>query len=151
LNKSVSANNFIQPSGYIYLVKQNTIYISGIVSLTGKVIEHTEGYRAEKMEVKKLIWVEDDDKYELSYIDEKEENKKEKEDTKLWLGTSPNINVTNTADITGATLNIISTFSQLLGKPTKKFKKEQIIKSLQDYYKVPVIYYKDYLEKELLK
>lgn len=116
----------------------NILYIGGIAEFTGMIIEHENGYRAEKAKIKKLLWNYDNDLYSFKV----EFNK-----------------------IT--TINVFSDLSEqqyLTGKEmlqqewaymkcnyglNKTFTKDEIIKSLQDYYGVEIEYYKDYFERKL--
>lgn len=158
-------------------------YFCGIVEFTGKVIEHSIGYRAEKAEIKKLIWCRDEDKISLSYEDkdekikekeEKEKEKKEKEEKEKeekksnkkenQIGGIINdphnpisVSLSFPNSFYQSMQNIQNTFQGFnfgVGwtmKPSKIFNKDKILKQISDYYQVPIIYYKDYLEKELLK
>lgn len=151
----------------------SNISLYGIVELTGKVIEHSEGYRAEKAEVKKLIWVDERNKIDIIYENKDKKDKQEEKENKD--------NITNTCNgwrfyiqqqtTQSRQLQVRSGYSSPnlpLSSQTqpphnfgidwgfsttlsKTFPKDKIIKSLTDYYQVPIIYYKDYLEKELLK
>jgi len=165
----------------------SNISLYGIVELTGRVIEHSEGYRAEKAEIKKLFWADERDKLNISYEDKDKKVKEKKEENKAKNNNIPPKSLTPIMTATAA--SIFNNYNQHLQQqvqmqaqqqaqlqtqrqqynirglsPTsfisddlnetrdiKDFTKEQIIKSLQDYYQVPIIYYKDYLEKELLK
>ena len=179
---------------FIYqLLNSNDLnYFCGLVELTGKVIEHSSGYRAEKAEIKKLIWCKDEDKISLSYEDkdkkevketEKEEEKDNQIRAKMHNGFNPNsVNNISSAPILGVAQNLLAqsiqqapqtVFQRAIQQaqqisatsfnlnsscsywakipPVEIFTKNQILKQISEYYQVPIIYYKDYLEKELLK
>jgi len=115
----------------------NTLYISGVAEFTGTVIEHENGYRAEKAKIKKLLWIYDKDFYNFD------------------------IESNNVTAINGLSIlpeqQYLSRKEAYLRIPymefnhtsNKTFTKDKIIKSLQDYYGVEIEYYKDYFERKL--
>jgi len=157
---------------FIDYIKRLEEPIAGEVEATGRVIEHRDGYRAEKAKIKKLILCFDNElsircteKPKRKKIKKKEKNEEEQL-MRTWY------------EAMQQALAQQSAFQQTLGvyqhqqtpQPSPQppfnsswwgsgslessigtFKEEDIIKSLQSYYKVPIIYYKDYLEKELFK
>ena len=164
---------------FIYqLLNSNDLnYFCGLVELTGKVIEHSSGYRAEKAEIKKLIWCKDEDKISVSYED-KDKKVKDKEKGKEQI----DLTTQGVQPILGAAQNLWTQYSQQASQiafqraiqqaqqitatllnsnspcsywgilpPVETFTKNQILEQISEYYQVPIIYYKDYLEKELLK
>ena len=162
---------------YQLLNSNDLIYFCGIAELTGKVIEHSVGYRAEKAEIKKLIWCKDEDKINVSYED-KDKKVKDKEKGKeqidlstqgvqpilgaaqnLWTQYSQQASqiafqraIQQAQQITAPSLNSNSPYSYWgILSPVETFTKNQILEQISEYYQVPIIYYKDYLEKELLK
>jgi len=62
-----SPTQFYASAGYSVGYNNDDYSIYGEVELTGKVIEHRDGYRAEKAEIKKLIYI-DMDKIKLEFL-----------------------------------------------------------------------------------
>jgi hypothetical protein len=115
----------------------DNIYIPGIVSLTGLVVEHELGYKSEKAEITKLIWCNDNEEIEF----EVEEEAREKQ------------SFGQIAQYGGLTryswLGQWNETTEPTPKKTKTFKSVDIIKALTDYYQVPMVNWKDYFRKEL--
>ncbi len=151
----------------------DTQYIGAEVEFTGKVIEHETGYRAERLEIKKLLWLYKKDVVEI------EVKKEEKIDVgeEIEVITDSLAQTTTSAPTATETMilqnNYIQRIPQRSGQlrqqrgyqitnipgtssdsdsdsspATKTIPNKQVIKSLQDYYDVPVIYYRDYFRKE---
>ncbi len=165
-----------------YTQQQDTYYIGGEVQFTGTVIEHEEGYRAEKAEIKKLLWIykdkdllfkferklTDKERLELEQIPKdllnaiqqvsynrglpayQQSQQSYNQQLSAWqyfvsqmVTSQPSLPSQQQA--VPSRLGYEGYSKQMLHK---SFKKEEVIKALQDYYKVPIIYWKDYFREE---
>lgn len=140
-------------------VKDISIY--GIVELSGRVIEHTSGYRGEKVKIKELLFTTDLSKLKFQFkrkvkrVEKKVEAKQEYEfvqDGGIIDSSQLTVPLLSPYPYKfmgqwGCDIQKDNDFENII----LEFKKEEVIKSLQNYYQVPIIYYKDYLERELLK
>ncbi len=163
----------------VSIVPEETYYISGEVQFTGTLIEHEEGYRAEKAEIKKLLWIYKDK--ELSFKFERQLTDKERleieqverkiqqtaldeaiaryghraqqtayQQTATWISYLSCKQMPVLQPILPSQQQSLPLRQGYSGYQKqmfhKSFKKEEVMKALQDYYKVPIIYWKDYIK-----
>ncbi|MGD9276392.1 MAG: hypothetical protein PVJ67_04415 [Candidatus Pacearchaeota archaeon] len=149
INNNITQFTFTFSNGFASTTEESIpqdISVYGIVELLGKVIEHSDGYRAEKVKIKEIFFTHNCSKLKFSFKVKKAKNETEqkKDDKEVSIYRYP-------VYLSGGTYSFYDNEDKDYETIVKEFKTDKVIKSLKDYYKVPIIYYKDYLEKELLK